>query len=61
MRVERSDSHGTDPPRASTEGWGWTELSEASFASDWDNEKDAVYDDWKNRYSVPISGLGKRP
>jgi len=35
-------------------------LSEASFARDWDNEKDAAYDDWKNLYGVPGSGLRKR-
>jgi hypothetical protein len=57
MCVERSDSHRTESPRASAEGWVWTKLSEASFARDWDNEKDAVYDKWKNLYAAPRSGL----
>jgi hypothetical protein len=47
-------------PRHSAEGWAWTKLSEASFATDWDNEKDAVYDNWKSRYGVPRSDLRKR-
>ena len=44
-------------PRASAEGCGWTKLSEASFARDWDNERDAVYDKWKTLYAAPRSGL----
>jgi excisionase family DNA binding protein len=31
----------------------WPKLSEASFAADWDNDKDAVYDDWKTAYGIP--------
>ncbi len=27
-------------------------LSESSFAKDWDNEEDAVYDNWKEIYGV---------
>ena len=30
----------------------WTKLSEASFARDWDNEKDAAYDNWRELYGV---------
>lgn len=27
-------------------------LSIGSFAEDWDNRKDAIYDDWKEKYNV---------
>ena len=27
-------------------------ISVASFEKDWENEKDAVYDNWKERYRV---------
>jgi len=27
--------------------------SAGSFADDWENEKDALYDNWKERYDVP--------
>jgi len=60
MCVERSDSHRTGLLIAFSEGWYWMRLSEASFARDWDNENDAAYDDWKNLYGVPGSGLRKR-
>jgi excisionase family DNA binding protein len=30
----------------------WTALSEDTFAHDWDNEKDAVYDRWRELYGV---------
>jgi hypothetical protein len=36
------------PPRS--EALAWTRLSEAAFAEDWDNEKDAVYDNWREIY-----------
>lgn len=31
----------------------WSELAVSSFASDWENEKDAVYDNWRRHYHVP--------
>ena len=30
----------------------WTKLSETSYARDWDNEKDAAYDNWRELYGV---------
>ncbi len=30
----------------------WGALITSGFANDWDNEKDAVYDNWKERYHV---------
>jgi len=30
----------------------WFDVSTVSFAKDWDNEKDAVYDRWKELYNV---------
>lgn len=31
----------------------WANLSTSSFAKDWDNEHDAIYDRWKELYHVP--------
>lgn len=31
----------------------WGKLAVASFAQDWDNEKDALYDNWREAYHVP--------
>lgn len=30
----------------------WSELAEQGFARDWDNDSDAVYDNWKELYHV---------
>jgi hypothetical protein len=30
----------------------WDKLAITSFAEDWDNEKDAIYDNWRERYHV---------
>ena len=35
-----------------TEAEALARLSESSFAQDWDNEEDAVYDNWKEIYGV---------
>ena len=32
---------------------GWSYLSERSLQNIWDNEKDAIYDDWRSLYDVP--------
>lgn len=32
---------------------GWVELAVGAFAEDWDNDTDAVYDHWRERYGVP--------
>jgi hypothetical protein len=31
----------------------WPHGPAASFADDWDNDEDAVYDAWRERYGVP--------
>jgi hypothetical protein len=31
----------------------WSKLAITSFTIDWENEKDAVYDDWRKYYHVP--------
>jgi hypothetical protein len=31
----------------------WSKLAMTSFAKDWENEKDAVYDRWREHYHVP--------
>ena len=51
-RVRRSDLDQMARPKIFAEGQYWTKLSEASFAIDWDNEKDAVYDNWRELYGV---------
>lgn len=30
----------------------WGTLSNSSFAKDWDNNKDAIYDNWEKQYNV---------
>ena len=30
----------------------WASGAIASFAKDWDNESDAIYDDWRKHYNV---------
>ena len=30
----------------------WLRLSEGAFASDWDNDLDAIYDNWRQLYGV---------
>lgn len=40
-------------PRETVEEVGaWPALAHDSFARDWDNPKDAIYDDWKRLYGV---------
>jgi hypothetical protein len=36
-----------------TERQGWSFLSEAALQRVWDNEEDAVYDNWRELYGVP--------
>ncbi|MEZ4662796.1 MAG: hypothetical protein R2911_35045 [Caldilineaceae bacterium] len=31
----------------------WQTLSLATYEKDWDNEEDAIYDDWRTHYGVP--------
>lgn len=31
----------------------WSAASLSSFAKDWENEEDAVYDHWREHYHVP--------
>ena len=30
----------------------WAAVAEQSFAKDWDNEDDAIYDNWREHYHV---------
>ena len=32
---------------------GWSFLSEASLQRIWDNEEDAIYDNWRELYDIP--------
>jgi hypothetical protein len=36
-----------------TERQGWSFLSETALQRVWDNEDDAVYDNWRELYAVP--------
>jgi hypothetical protein len=36
-----------------TERRGWSFLSEDALARVWDNEEDAIYDNWRELYGVP--------
>jgi hypothetical protein len=36
-----------------TERQGWSFLSEAALQRVWDNDEDAVYDNWRDLYGVP--------
>ena len=49
-RVKRADLDRMLVEKASDNTW--TRLSETSFAGDWDNEKDAAYDNWRELYGV---------
>ena len=31
----------------------WQNLSLSAFATEWDNEEDAIYDNWREIYGVP--------
>jgi len=31
----------------------WQQLSLSAFEKDWDNEEDAIYDDWRTLHGVP--------
>ena len=35
-----------------THSEAWARLAESTFAKDWNNELDAAYNDWRERYGV---------
>jgi hypothetical protein len=43
----------TDLLDEGTERQGWSSLSDAALQRVWDNEADAVYDNWRELYDVP--------
>ena len=49
-RVRRSDLDQLATPVATDDTWA--RLSEPALSRDWENEKDAAYDDWRKRYGV---------
>ena len=49
-RVRRRDVQRMIEASAGKEAWA--ALSEASFARDWENERDAAYDNWRELYGV---------
>ena len=38
---------------AEAEEEGWGEGAVKSFAKDWDNGQDAIYDNWREHYHIP--------
>ncbi|MBI4615037.1 MAG: helix-turn-helix domain-containing protein [Planctomycetes bacterium] len=48
LRIRESDLVALAEAR---QAYGWGDLSADSFAADWDNPYDAVYDDWRRRES----------
>jgi hypothetical protein len=40
-------------PEEEAEEQRWGEAAAMSFAKDWDNEQDAIYDNWREHYHVP--------
>lgn len=48
QRHETTEAQETGPKGESE----WGALSAAAFAEDWDNEQDAIYDNWRERYSL---------
>jgi hypothetical protein len=49
LQIARSQS----PRRPYLQRHGWSLLSEASLQRIWDNEADAIYDNWRELYDVP--------
>ncbi len=31
----------------------WSSLANSGFIEDWENKKDATYDNWQEKYNVP--------
>ena len=49
LRLQDVQNLATSP---ASETETWRALSQDAFARDWDNEKDAVYDRWRQLYGV---------
>lgn len=41
------------PEDAAAQEQDWSAGSVMSFAKDWDNDQDAIYDNWQEHYHVP--------
>jgi len=50
LRRQRQEQAGRE---ALAQERDWAAAAETSFAKDWDNEEDAVYDNWQEHYHVP--------
>ena len=44
--------HLISPLEDENEQRAWLKLADSSFVKDWDNEKDAIYDNWRELYGV---------
>ena len=51
LRHKRRTSGDVTEGESEEQDWGAGAV--ASFAKDWDNEQDAIYDNWKERYHIP--------
>lgn len=50
-RLRKSDLDALAHPKIPV-GDPWMQLSSPTFDADWDNPKDAIYDDWEKLYGV---------
>lgn len=50
LRHKLRTSPGVTEAEGEEQEWGAAAVT--SFAKDWDNEQDAIYDNWKERYDV---------
>jgi hypothetical protein len=50
LRHKLRTSQAVTEGEAEEQEWGAGAVT--SFTKDWDNEQDAIYDDWKERYNV---------
>jgi hypothetical protein len=51
LRKKRKTKRSTQEEEEKEKEWG--QLAVTNFAKDWENEKDAIYDNWRQHYHVP--------
>ena len=51
--LRRRLRQGQEAQEAEIQEREWGEGAVTSFAKDWDNEHDAIYDTWRDHYHVP--------
>jgi excisionase family DNA binding protein len=51
-RIARSDLDKMARPERLSGDDGWNHLSRPAFDADWENDIDAIYDDWRSHYGL---------